>query len=162
MSNKKAIFAAAFLMVAIFFSWAFWYFALRQDMPEDPYKLTMDEAGKVGETKTAKLLVQVAPSREGRFERGDIVLVAAEDKEFSLAEKEGFLIINVFLTEKQQQLLLLSMRGEKEDESGRPVDIKRRKFTVDLEKIGIAPDDIKGKIISDKVFEDEVLIEKEN
>ena len=159
---KKKLFLALFFGAVVLSAASGWYFFTRQAPFSDPYRATLKEASREGEKKARKLLIQIAPGGEGRFERGDIILLAEEDKEFSLAEKEGFLIIKVFLTEKQQQLLLLSMRGEKEDESGRPVDIKRRKFTVDLEKIGIAPDDIKGKIISDKVFEDEVLIEKEN
>lgn len=128
----------------------------------DPQKITLTQAAQVGEEATLKLLVQIEQPKgrpenmSGRYERGDIVLTAPADKEFSDAEKTGFLIIKMDLTEKQAELLSLSLKeatGGK-DPAGNPEtkDVKRRKFALDLAKIGIAPDDFKGKEITDKIF----------
>ncbi len=40
-------------------------------------------------------------------------------------------------------------------------EIKRRKFAVDLSKIGISPDQKTGQVISGKVFEDDALMQKQ-
>lgn len=157
-ANAKKIILFVCLAVAVAF--AIWFVAFRDKGPEDPQELTLKETGRMGEKKTVQLLVQIAPGGEGRLERGDILLVAPEDKEFSIAEKEGFLIIKMGITEKQSEILTLSMLGEEKGEDGHRIDVKRRKFAVDLAKIGIASDETKGKIISDKVFEDDVLVEK--
>ena len=144
----------------------------------DPYdNLTLSEAAKMGETQTYKLMIQIETPKglpedtEGRYERGDIVLILPADHGFSPAEKEGFLIIKMDLTQKQTELLTRSLEeiknpptGGKNKETGEPEreTLKRRKYTVDLTKIGIAPDDQKGREITDKTFEwEDVVAEKE-
>ena len=47
-----------------------------------------------------------------------------------------------------------------EQEVQNPKTTKNRKFAVDLEKVGINSDQKTGKVISDKVFEDDILYEK--
>ena len=140
----------------------------------DPYdNLTLSEAAKMGEVKTYKLMIQIETPKgspedtEGRYERGDIVLILPADHGFSPAEKEGFLIIKMDLTQKQTELLTKSLeeiKKEKNKETGEPERemLKRRKYTVDLTKIGIAENDEKGKEITDKTFKwKEVVSEKE-
>lgn len=131
-------------------------------------RMSINEAAKIGEKKTVQLLVQIAPAKsEGRLERGDVVLSAPEDKQFSIAEKEGFLIIKIRLTESEEQLMALALNEQKgifaneEDRAGAK-QLKRRKFSVDLSKIGIGADETRGKVIADKVFEDDVLLQKES
>jgi hypothetical protein len=124
--------------------------------------ITLSEAAKMGEMATHKLMVQIespkgsAEDVKGRYERGDIVLIKEAEHQFSIAEKTGFLIVRMELTPKQAELLTMSLdevKG-KDKETGEPQreTLKRRKFTVDLEKIGISADDQKGREIEDKVF----------
>ena len=124
--------------------------------PVDPYDdgMTLKKAAKIGEKVTHKLLVQIQASRgEGRYERGDIVLTASSTKQFSPAEKSGFLIIKMDLTPKQAEILTRSLDkvSEELDPEGMPIreTIKRRKYAVDLEEIGIASDDYKGREINE-------------
>jgi hypothetical protein len=136
-----------------------------------PHEMTMKEAGKIGEKKTYQLLVKIDNNRgSGGFERGDIVLTASEDKQFSVAEQEGFLIIKMGLTE-QQTGLLLQQKGERARQAEMQKDPKDRKepavqeplrrFKVDLKKLGIGDDETRGKVISDKVWDwREVVSEK--
>ena len=139
----------------------------------DPYdNLTLSEAAKMGEVKTYKLMIQIETPKgspedtEGRYERGDIVLILPADHGFSPAEKEGFLIVKMDLTQKQTELLTKSLDEIKKEknESGMPIrdTLKRRKFTVDLTKIGIAESNEKGREIAGKTFEwEDVVAEKE-
>lgn len=130
-------------------------------------KIGIKDAAKTGEKKTVQLLIQIYDTGgvEGTLQRGDVLFTADENREFSTAEQEGFLIIKMRLTEQQQQLLELSLKEKSEifaseQEQQNPKEIKRRKFAVDLAKIGIGPEQKMGKVITDKVFEDEVLIQK--
>lgn len=129
-------------------------------------KMSLKDAAKIGEKKTVQLLLQITPtSNDGQLERGDVLLSAPEDKQFSIAEQEGFLIIKVRLTEEEQNLLNLSLNEKKgifasEEERQSAKTLKMRKFTVDLKKIGIPDDQTIGKVISDKVFEDDIFVEK--
>lgn len=130
-------------------------------------KMGIKDAAKIGEKKTVQLLIQIYDTRgaEGTLQRGDVLLTTDENKEFSTAEQEGFLIIKMKLTEQQQQLLELSLKEKpeifaSEQEQQNPKEIKRRKFAVDLAKLGIGPEQKMGKVISDKVFEDDALVEK--
>ena len=168
-TDKKrfAIFAAVAILIisgAVFLV----YEAVKhyKQVPEIE-RMTIKEASERGEKKTVQLLIQIDNSKgEGRLERGDVVLSAPEDKQFSIAEKEGFLIIKIRLTESEQQLLALSLNEQKgifasEEDRMNAKQLKRRKFAVDLSKIGIESDETKGKVISDKVFEDDILLQKD-
>ena len=137
-----------------------WHFFSRQEAPKDPRELTLEDAAKEGERQEMKLLVQMASGGEGRFERGDIVLAAPAEKEFSLAEKEGFLILKVSLTPKQAELLTLSLQGGEKGGNGMKKDIARRKFRVDLERAGIPAEQEAGREITEKTFSDDILEEK--
>jgi len=135
-----------------------------------PREMTMKQAGKIGEKKTYQLLIKIDNSRgNGGFERGDIILTAAEDKQFSVAEQEGFLIIKMGLTQEQANLLLRQKGegkrlaedggdpGEREQAAQEPL----RRFRVDLQKLGIADTEVKGRVIGDKVWDwQEVVKEK--
>lgn len=135
-----------------------------------PREMTMKQAGKIGEKKTFQLLVKIDNSRgNGGFERGDIILTAAEDKQFSVAEQEGFLIIKMGLTQEQANLLLRQkgegkrLAEERGDPSEREPAIQEplRRFRVELQKLGIADTEVKGRVISDKIWDwQEVVKEK--
>lgn len=135
--------------------------------------LTLKEAAGMGEVANYKLMVQIEnpkgnPEDEtGRYQRGDIVLILPASHEFSPAEKSGFLIIQMDLTQKQTELLTMSLDEIKRerDENGQPKreTLKRRKFTVDLAKLGIGPEVQNGREIEDKTFKwEEVIKEKTN
>lgn len=165
---KKIIFIA----VVIILAGSIWFYEKNKKPAGDPdEKLTLAEAAEMGETVAYKLMIQIETPKgnpedlKGRYEKGDIVLILPASHEFSTAEKEGFLIIKVDLTEKQTQLLTRSLNEIKKekDEAGMPLreTLKRRKFYVDLAKIGIAGNDQKGHEITDKSFKwKEVIGEK--
>lgn len=136
-----------------------------------PREMTLKEAGKIGEKKTYQLLVKIDNNRgSGGFERGDIILTAPEDKQFSVAEQEGFLIIKMGLTEQQAGLLLqqkgefqqrIEMQKEPQDRKEPDTQEPLRRFKVDLQKLGIGDEEVRGKVIGDKVWEwQEVVSEK--
>lgn len=159
-----AVIAVAILIAGFFIFWE------KNQTPQQP---TLQEAGKIGELATNKLMVQIenpkgnAEDIKGRFERGDIVLIFLANHQFSLAEKEGFLILQMDLTPTQAQLLTQSLQEQKTfwqdmispKEPGK--NLKRRKFTVDLAKIGIVPNDQKGREIEDKIFSWDIITEKQ-
>lgn len=168
-TDKKRF--ALFVTVVVIIMAALGYVAYRtykwyKAVPEIE-RMSIDEAAKIGEKKTVQLLVQIDNSRgQGRLERGDVVLSAPEDKQFSIAEQEGFLIIKIRLTETEQQLMALALNEQQgifasEEERASAKQIKRRKFAVDLSKIGLPADRTTGQVIGDKVFEDDVLVQKE-
>jgi hypothetical protein len=140
----------------------------RFDNPEA--KMTLKEAAKIGEITTHKLLVQIEIPKgnpedlKGRYERGDIVQVSPGEKEFSEAEKTGFLILKMDLTDKQGELLMRSLESESEekDPDGRPMmkTLKRRKYAIDLQKIGIGEEVQRGKEV-DQVYKWDIVNEKE-
>ena len=143
------------------------FFIMRGSGPVDPYDdgMTLKKASKIGEKATHKLLVQIEASRgEGRYDRGDVVLTASSTKQFSPAEKSGFLIIKMDLTPKQAEILTRSLDrvSEELDPEGMPIreTLKRRKYAVDLEEIGIAADDFKGREVNE-IYKWGVLFEKE-
>ena len=166
--NKKkfTIFVAMMLLViaAIIFGTYKIFKWYKQTPPIE--RLSIKDASKDGEKKTVQLLIQIAsPNAAGALERGDVVLSAPEDKQFSLAEKEGFLIIKMRLTQSEQDLLSLALNEKpgvfaSEQEQQSPKTIKNRKFAVDLEKIGISSEEKTGRIIENRVFEDDVLVQK--
>jgi len=162
LSKKKhiAIVAVVVIIAAVFFVWQ------KNSFSKDP---SLKEAAKMGEIATHKLMIQIeAPKgREedmsGRYERGDIVLIFPADHQFSLAEKEGFLIVQMDLTPTQAEILTRAKAESLGGEASKleaPKTLKRRKFTVDLSKLGIAPEDRTGREIGDKIFSWDVVTEK--
>ena len=127
--NKKKIIIISLIVVLLigggFFLWR------EISKPIDNQKLTLKQASRMGEIATHKLLVQIERPKgspeilKGRYERGDIVLVASEDNKFSESEKTGFLILKMELTPKQVEILTLSLVKEsgKKDERGRVKDV---------------------------------------
>ena len=144
----------------------------------DDRDLSLSQAGRIGEMTTHKLMVQIENKncppqmQSGCYERGDIVLIKDGQWEFSGAEKEGFLILHMDLTEKQAEILVQSI--EKKSDIQPPADknakdvlpemetLKMRKYTVNLQKISISPDDQKGREIGDKIYKWDVVKEKKN
>ncbi|KKP89410.1 MAG: hypothetical protein US57_C0023G0003 [Candidatus Moranbacteria bacterium GW2011_GWC2_37_73] len=167
--NKKRFAVFVIGIVLIVFALSFGIYKTVKWYKQTPAieKMSIKEAAKSGEKKTVQLLIQIYDTGgvEGTLQRGDVLFTADENKEFSTAEQEGFLIIKMRLTEEQQQLLELSLKEKagvfaNEQEQQNPKEIKRRKFAVDLAKIGIASDETRGKVVTDKVFEDDVLVQK--
>jgi len=165
MNKKKIIAVIAIIIIAGGFLW--WQ---KNSKPINNQKLTLKQASEMGEVVTHKLLVQIERPKgspenlQGRYERGDVVLVAPADKQFSDAEKTGFLILKMDLTPKQAEILTLSLQkdtGQKDLEKGPTQEtLKRRKFYVDLEKINITNDDEKGREVGDQIFKWDILREK--
>lgn len=139
--------------------------------------LTLPQASKTDPVSRHKLLVQIenrpCPSQDsaGCFERGDILLIKPGDWEFSDGEKEGFLIIQMDITEGQAEDLVRSLekeaeveapQDEGEEETAPPSETLRlRKYAVDLGKIGLRPDEQKGLEITDEVYTWDIIKEKE-
>jgi len=161
MDKKKIIiiFLAIFLIGG-----GFIFYKKNHPTAVDNQKMTLKQASKIGEMTTHQLLVQIKKTGSS-YERGDIILTKPADWEFSDTEKSIFLIVKMDLTPKQGELLALSLIREigKKDETGQPVEesLKRRKFYVDLEKSGISQDDEKGGVVEDKIFQWDILKEKE-
>jgi hypothetical protein len=136
----------------------------------NPDDVTLEEAAKMGEIITHKLMVQIEVPKgkeedlRGRYQRGDIVLIKPGDFEFSEAEKTGFLILKMDITEKQAEVLVRSLEKDtgEDDPDGRPrtETLARRKFSVDLKRIGLADDDQKGREM-DQIFKWDVVRGKE-
>lgn len=171
MSRKKLIISVIILAAAGLALVAF--FKLKnKDKPLD--KMTLEQAAKIGEAATYKLMIQIenpkgkAEDLAGRYERGDIILIKPAGHQFSLAEKEGTLIVKMDLTPAQTEVLIRAKEEEKtfweemkgRDEKEASKQLKRRKFAADLSKIGIAPEDEKGREIEDKVFKWDIVREK--
>ena len=161
MKNKIIIIGGVVLLLLLGL-----FFIMRDSGPVDPYDdgMTLKKAAKIGEKVTHKLLVQIEASRgEGRYDRGDVVLTASSSKQFSPAEKSGFLIIKMDLTPTQAEILTRSLdKVSKElDPDGMPIreTLKRRKYAVDLDKIGIADDDFKGRELNE-IYKWDILFEK--
>lgn len=172
--NKKRfalfVLGVVFLISGIVFGAyeAYKFFSREKTVSE----MSFSEAGKNGEKKTYQALIKISKigdSSGDDVKRGDIVMTAPEDKEWSVAEKEGFLIIKISLTSDQANLLVQPKEEPAEkirtnpenEEPSMPKQIAARRFAVDLSKIGISEDEVRGKVISDKVFDgEEVIIEK--
>jgi hypothetical protein len=176
--QKKNIFSLIIIFTVLIFG--FWYGRGHRDFPQakqaespaeqkdiDPQELSWEQSAEIGETKTLQLLVQIAKSTgdENQSERGNVVLTAPEDKQFSTAEKEGFLIIKVKMTEMQAQLLTIALEEKtaEKDAEGNPVveQVKPRKFRVDLASIGIGENETTGRVVADKVFDANIFLENQ-
>jgi hypothetical protein len=92
----------------------------------------------------------------GCYQRGDIVLIKDGGFEFSDAEKTGFLILRMDLTDKQAEVLVQSLQQKAKNQpassagkapGGQPAmdQLKMRKYAVDLKKIGIDDNITSGK-----------------
>lgn len=172
--KKGAVFV---VLLAALGAGGYWGLAKYKTWRHDPRQVSLKEAAKEGEMKTYKLLIQIENPKgnpediKGRYERGDIVLTAPADRQFSQAEESGFLIIKMDLTQTQAEVLLrpqveekpleLFKKDDREGPEGPEPEkqIKRRRYRVNLEKIGIAPDDFKGRVIDDKTFKWDVVLE---
>jgi hypothetical protein len=170
MISKKTKIIGAIILILILAGGVFYFLKNKRASGPKDEKITLEQAAQIGEKTTHKLLVQIEEPKgrpedlKGRYERGDIVLIAPGDKEFSEAEVSGFLIIKMDLTEKQAEMLVRSKETEtgEKDESGQPMteQLKRRKYSVDLGKAGIAPDDFAGREISGRIFKWDIVSEK--
>jgi len=165
--------SAVIVVVIIVIGGVFGYRAWQRDrMIPALDKLSLAQAAKMGTKTTDELLIQIENSKcdpamsSTCYQRGDVVLTVEGEKQWSEAETEGFLIIKMDLTPTEAQLLThpLETLSAKQNPGpgGQPnFDQKQlRRFAVDLSKIGIAPDDQSGRLISDKVFTSDILIEK--
>lgn len=133
-------------------------------------EVSLSQAAKMGEMTTQKLMVQIENPKgnqedlKGRYKRGDIVLIKPGNFEFSEAEKSGFLILHMDLTDKQAEILVRSKQTDsgKNEPDGHPKldTLERRRYTVDLSKIGLLDGDQSGREISDKIFKWDVVLEK--
>jgi hypothetical protein len=139
----------------------------------DDQNLSLAQAAKIGTVTTHKLMVQIENRNcppeiaSGCYERGDIVLIKDGGFEFSDAEKEGFLILHMDLTDKQAEVLVQSLQQKAKEQpkektpNGQPAmdQLKMRKYAVDLGKIGIGNDDQKGREV-DTVYKWDIIKEK--
>lgn len=166
---------AAWILLAVILAGAVWggvvgYKKYRRQKLIGGDQVTLAQAAKMGEVTTQKLMVQIENPKgnledlKGRYQRGDIVLIKPGDFEFSAAEKTGFLILHMDITDKQAEVLVRSLQKDtgQDDPDGRPRldNLARRKYTVDLSKVGIAQDDQTGREITDKIFQWDVVAEK--
>jgi hypothetical protein len=166
--QKLQIIAPFLILLAIIASYYFWHQKNNTNDPLD--KMTLNQAAREGQMVEMKLLVQIetpqgrADDANARLERGDVVLAKPADWQFSDAEKSGFLIIKVKVTPALADLMVKPVEKiiDTEKDTGAPIKEteRRRKFAVDLNKIGIGKDDEKGREIADKTFDWHILIQK--
>jgi hypothetical protein len=163
------------------FKWAFWVVLILllagggykiwryyRPNPNDP-NLSLSQAAKIGQVTTHKLMVEIENPKcspamaSGCYERGDIVLIKPGDWEFSDAEKTGFLILHMDLTDKQAEVLVRSLdkNTNQKGPNGEPQaqQLKMRRYAVDLQKIGIADNDQNGREV-DTIYKWDVVKEK--
>ena len=146
------------LLVLIIAGWLF--FVHKKNM-NNPGYMSLTYASKIGEKKTMQILIQPIDGNSGHLQRGDVVLVAPADKQFSLAEKEGFFIARVNITDAESSLLTYSKGiNENDKKTGANGVQPQRRFSVDLSKIGVSAEEKKGRVVGDKVFEDTIFVEK--
>jgi len=136
--------------------------------PNDP-NLSLSQAARIGQVTTHKLMVQIENRNcppamaSGCYERGDIVLIKPGDWQFSAAEKTGFLILHMDLTDKQAEALVRSLdkNTNQKGPNGQPQmeQLKMRRYAVDLQKIGIGPDIVSGREV-DTVYNWDMVKEK--
>jgi len=170
MKISKLKLKAVISVVAFVFIGAIIFLAVKNgDKSKGPLDtMTLSQAASQGQMVEMKLLVQIetpqgrADDANSRLERGDVVLAKPVDWQFSDAEKSGFLIIKVKLNETLANLIIHPLFGSStsKNEPASPEQLKRRKFAVDLAKIGIAKDDEKGREVDDKTFDWNVLTQK--
>jgi hypothetical protein len=154
------------ILAIIFIGYFIWQHQKNKGAP-DLDTLTLSQAAREGQMTEMKLLVQIETPQgrpeeaNSRLERGDVVLAKPADWQFSDAEKSGFLIIKVKLTPTLADLIVQPLNKKFGSEASKnSEELKRRKFAVDLKKIGIQPEDEKGREIDDKTFDWNILIQK--
>lgn len=145
-------------------SYGIWKYYHRDD------EISLSQAARIGEVTTHKLMVQIenpkgnAADAGGRYERGDIILIKPGDFSFSDAEKESFLILHMDLTDKQAEVLVraLEKKTKLKDETGRRIteETKRRKYSIDLNKVDIGNEAQKGREMDGMVYTWDVIDEK--
>ena len=132
-------------------------------------QITFSGAGKIGKKTMHELLVNVRNPKgspqdlQNQYERGDIISISDGEKQWSLAEQEGFLIIKMDITDKQAEMLMQPEEKQTgKDTNGQPImeTLKLRQYEIDLSKVGIALNDEHGKVINNKVFGDDIVIKK--
>lgn len=169
--SRKISIVSLILILLVIAGW-FGYKKLHPG-PQLPVADTMSlaEAAKIGTKAPYQLLIQIADKNcdpsiaSGCFQRGDVVLAVPGEKQWSIAEQQGFLIIKMDLTPMEVQLLTHPLEKlssqQRSNSSSEPLfdQQKARRFTVDLAKLGIGPDVQRGQIISDKTFTEDVIIE---
>lgn len=170
--NKKKFFLFFGVIIFILISICFGIFIAWKKFSQE----TMLGASIGEEKKIYQLLIKTKNSDDNLnsnsssdAKRGDVLLSADESRQWSDTEKEIFLIIKVRLTKKQNELIFLSKKNEddfddtydrKDKKEIKKVENKKR-YVVDLNKIGIADDDYNGRFIEDKVFDwEDILIKK--
>lgn len=128
--------------------------------------MTMEDASRDGEAVVKKILVQMNSSvgQSADSERGDVIVVGPEDREYSPAETSGFFTVKIRMTGKQAELLiapLQKMSERKSNETDTPEFeiVRQRRFGIYLEKVGILPEEKTGREI-DGIFGWDVIREK--
>ncbi|MDR3583224.1 MAG: hypothetical protein P4L62_02605 [Candidatus Pacebacteria bacterium] len=126
-------------------------------------QVSLSQAATMGKATAHKLLVQIENTKcpvgqtSQCYQRGDIVLIMPSNHQFSLAEKTGFLILLVDLTDKQAEILTQATQKDtgKNGPDGRPIldTTARRRYAMDLSKVGISPNDQKGQEITGKTYQ---------
>ncbi|MFH1317617.1 MAG: DUF2341 domain-containing protein [Candidatus Omnitrophota bacterium] len=123
------------------------------------------DSGEVmrSDVKSYELLVKVEDRKKGqaledgkvRYEDGEIIVIKRSGHQWSVTEKEKFLVIKVYLTEDEAaQVMVKSIDTGFVDDEGKPI-LKNRKVTVNMEMLGLI-----GKSLSEvnRVLEKNVLI----
>lgn len=166
--NKKkfAFFVSVLILAVAGVIFCIWKYA--SEDPRVPRQISMEEAGKIGEKETYQVVIKINRPKRGTgggLERGDVIMTAAEEKQWSQAEKDGFLIIKMNLTPEQAALLIEQKidphdmeENEKEEKVSPRVVEQGRRFAVDLGKMAMEDSEEKGKVIFDKIFEAEDVI----
>ena len=168
---RTILLVVVFLAVVFGIVFGIWKLFHRGGKIPEEQKMSLSSAAKEGEKTAHKLMIQIEKNKcpedqkNSCYDRGDIVLIMSGDHQFSAAEKSGFLIVKMDLTDKQAELLTQSLDRitGRDEETGedQTETLQRRRFAVNLEKLGISDEDYKGKEIEDKSFEwKDVIVEK--
>lgn len=133
-------------------------------------QVTLSQAAAMGKVTVHKLLVQIenikCPAGQSSqcYQRGDIVLIMPGNHHFSIAEKTGFLVVPVKLTDKQTELLVQATQKDtgKNGPDGQPIldTTAMRRYAVNLAKLGISPDDQRGKELTTTYKWSDIIFEK--
>jgi hypothetical protein len=169
---KKIYFPIIAIIVLVFIVASYYFWQQKNNTGDSLDRMTLSQAAAQGKMVEMKLLVQIetpqgrADDANSRLERGDVVLAKPADWQFSDTEKSIFLIIKVKINETLANLIVQPLNKElrseapESDEPAAKEQLKRRKFAVDLAKIGIGKDDEKGREIMDKTYNWDILIQK--
>ena len=156
--SRKARWAMNFIIVVLII---FFGYRIANNYFFDPnsHNLNLSQAARVGKVSTHRLLVElVGSTAPGQYERGDIILIASANSQFTAEERSKFLIINMNLTDKQAEVLLQSLKKSTSDPA-ETISLKRRKYAVNLGKAGIKNNDRQGRVI-EKTYQWNIIYEK--